>query len=44
VIAVLSTFGEETGWRSFALPLPQRRYGALAAALLVTPTLAAARS
>jgi membrane protease YdiL (CAAX protease family) len=37
LIAVLSTFGEETGWRGFALPLLQHRYGALAAALLVTP-------
>jgi CAAX protease family protein len=37
LIAILSTFGEETGWRGFALPLLQRRHGALAAALLVTP-------
>jgi membrane protease YdiL (CAAX protease family) len=37
VIAILITFGEETGWRGFALPLLQRRHDALAAALLVTP-------
>jgi uncharacterized protein len=37
VIAILITFGEEAGWRGFALPLLQRRHSALAAALLVTP-------
>ena len=37
VIVILVTFGEETGWRGFALPVLQRRHGALVAALLVTP-------
>jgi uncharacterized protein len=37
VVVILLTFGEEAGWRGFALPILQRRYGALVAALLVTP-------
>jgi membrane protease YdiL (CAAX protease family) len=42
LLAILvNGFGEETGWRGFALPLLQRRYGPLAAALLVTPIWAA---
>jgi|NGEPerStandDraft_6_1074524.scaffolds.fasta_scaffold10215_4 membrane protease YdiL (CAAX protease family) len=37
VIAILITFGEETGWRGFALPMLQRRHSPLVAALLITP-------
>ena len=37
IAILINGFGEETGWRGFALPQLQRRYGALAAALLVTP-------
>jgi membrane protease YdiL (CAAX protease family) len=37
LLVLIGALGDETGWRGFALPLLQRRYGALAAALLVTP-------
>jgi CAAX protease family protein len=37
LIVILAGLGEETGWRGFALPILQPRYGALGAALLVTP-------
>ena len=37
IAILINGFGEETGWRGFALPQLQRRYDVLAAALLVTP-------
>jgi len=37
LISIVLALGEETGWRGFALPLLQRRFSPLAAALLVTP-------
>lgn len=37
IIVVLTTFGEEAGWRGFLLPLLQSRFGAFAAALAITP-------
>jgi membrane protease YdiL (CAAX protease family) len=37
VLAIVGGFGEEIGWRGFALPVLQRRYSPLTAALLVTP-------
>jgi membrane protease YdiL (CAAX protease family) len=40
-LVILGALGEETGWRGFALPLLQRRYSPLTAALLVTPIWAA---
>jgi membrane protease YdiL (CAAX protease family) len=40
-LVIVGALGEESGWRGFALPLLQRRHGALAAALLVTPIWAA---
>jgi membrane protease YdiL (CAAX protease family) len=36
-IVLAAALGEETGWRGFALPLLQRRRGALAAASLIAP-------
>jgi CAAX protease family protein len=37
VVVIVGALGEETGWRGFALPVLQRRYGPLVAALLLSP-------
>jgi membrane protease YdiL (CAAX protease family) len=37
VVVVIGGFGEEVGWRGFALPFLQRRFDALVSALLLTP-------
>lgn len=37
VVVIVGGFGEEIGWRGFALPLLQRRVQPLTAALLLTP-------
>ncbi|MDQ2749690.1 MAG: CPBP family intramembrane metalloprotease [Actinomycetota bacterium] len=35
IIALVNGFGEETGWRGFALPQLQRRFGPIAASLII---------
>jgi membrane protease YdiL (CAAX protease family) len=35
VVTLVNGFGEETGWRSYALPQPQHRFGPIAASLVI---------